>query len=71
MPGESGVTAVTMLVCSIIFARETAGATRARHFLRPHFEASGFAQLGRIALRERGGVGISQRHSPMRDCAVR
>jgi hypothetical protein len=35
MPGDSGVTVVTMLVCSFYFAREAAGASRARHSLRP------------------------------------
>src|ERR1700731_5107876 len=37
MPGESGVTVVTMLVCSFYFACEAAGASRARHSLRPLF----------------------------------
>src|SRR5260370_42541502 len=35
MPGETGVTVVTMLVCFIYFAREAAGALSARHSLRP------------------------------------
>ena len=35
MPGVSGVTVVTMLVCSFYFACEAAGASRARHSLRP------------------------------------
>ena len=35
MPGVSGVTVVTMLVCFFYFAREAAGAARARHSLRP------------------------------------
>jgi hypothetical protein len=35
MPGESGVTVVTMLVCSFYFAYEAAGASSARHSLRP------------------------------------
>jgi hypothetical protein len=35
MPGVSGVTVVTMLVCSFYFAREAAGASSARHSLRP------------------------------------
>src|ERR1700682_836147 len=37
MPGESGVTVVTMLVCFIYFAREAAGALSARHSPRPLF----------------------------------
>src|SRR5437762_8417717 len=35
MPGVSGVTVVTMLVCFFYFACEAAGASRARHSLRP------------------------------------
>jgi hypothetical protein len=35
MPGETGVTVVTMLVCFLSFAYEAAGASRARHSLRP------------------------------------
>ena len=35
MPGVSGVTVVTMLVCSFYFACEAAGASSARHSLRP------------------------------------
>jgi hypothetical protein len=34
MPGDSGVTVVTMLVCLFYFAREAAGASSARHSLR-------------------------------------
>src|SRR5436305_4254974 len=36
MPGDAGVTVVTMLVCFFCFACEAAGASRARHSLRPH-----------------------------------
>src|ERR1700719_4397297 len=35
MPGDSGVTVVTMLVCLFYFACEAAGASSARHSLRP------------------------------------
>src|SRR6266404_8733873 len=35
MPGETGVTVVTTLVCFFYFAREAAGALDARHSLRP------------------------------------
>jgi hypothetical protein len=35
MPGESGVTVVTTLVCFLHLAREAAGAAGARHSLRP------------------------------------
>src|SRR5437899_5245252 len=42
MPGETGVTVVTMLVCFFYFAREAAGASSARHSLRPlNFRAEG------------------------------
>ena len=37
MPDESGVTVVTTLVCFYHFAREAAGASRIRRFLRPLF----------------------------------
>jgi hypothetical protein len=45
MPGDSGVTVVTMLVCFFIFAREAAGATSARHSLRPLLSESGMLLL--------------------------
>src|SRR5258708_16914301 len=41
MPDVSGVTVVTTLVCSFYFACEAAGASRARHSLRPHIGANG------------------------------
>jgi hypothetical protein len=41
MPGETGVTVVTMLVCSFYFACEAAGASSARHSLRPLFQRAG------------------------------
>ncbi len=66
MPGRSGVTVVTMLVCLFYFAREAAGALRARHSLRPLiFSGQEFkANLGRIAPRERGVLfwKLGQRH---------
>src|SRR6266478_68885 len=34
-PGDPGVTVVTMLMCFLFFAREAAGASSARHSLRP------------------------------------
>ena len=37
MPGETGVTVVTMLVCLFYFAREAAGALGTRHSLCPQF----------------------------------
>jgi hypothetical protein len=45
MPGEPGVTVVTMLVCSFYFACEAAGAAGARHSLRPLiFQKAGRAE---------------------------
>jgi hypothetical protein len=41
MPGEIGVTVVTKLVCFFVFAREAAGALRARHSLRPLISRAG------------------------------
>jgi len=37
MPGDPGVTVVTMLVCFFYFAHKAAGALSARHSLRPLF----------------------------------
>src|SRR6266478_3375145 len=58
MPGRSGVTVVTMLVCLFYFAYEAAGASSARHSLRPLFSErrNDFANLGRIAPRDRGDL---------------
>jgi|ERR1700730_15475227 hypothetical protein len=58
MPGDSGVTVVTMLVCSFYFACEAAGASSARHSLRPLiFQGQDFqANLARIARRDRETV---------------
>ena len=58
MPGDSGVTVVTMLVCSFYFACEAAGASRARHSLRPLIEEGGRSQpsLARNKWRDRGPV---------------
>jgi hypothetical protein len=44
MPGVSGVTVVTMLVCFFISAHKAAGASSARHSLRPLISA------GRISM---------------------
>src|SRR5258706_3072044 len=55
MPGRSGVTVVTMLVCLFYFACEAAGASSARHSLRPPISGrKAQTQLGRIAPRGRG-----------------
>jgi hypothetical protein len=57
MPGVAGVTVVTTLVC-FYFTHEAAGASRARHSLRPLVSEGGtfLAKLGRIAPRECEGV---------------
>ena len=48
MPGCSGVTVVTTLVCFFSFAREAAGASSARHSLRPlNFQGQEFRQNSR------------------------
>jgi len=48
MPGETGVTVVTTLVCLFYFACEAAGASSARYSLRPlFFRADDFARPGR------------------------
>jgi hypothetical protein len=60
MPGVAGVTVVTTLVCFFIFARKAAGASRARHSLRPLGRKLN-AKLGRIAPRECGGISTSLR----------
>ena len=58
MPGETGVTVVTMLVCLFFITHEAAGALSARHFLRPLISEGGtfLANLARIARRDRGIV---------------
>jgi hypothetical protein len=62
MPGRSGVTVVTMLVCFFSFAREAAGASRARHSLRPLISEGGtfLANLARIARRDREAVFVDE-----------
>src|SRR4051812_46795416 len=52
MPGSSGVTVVTTLVCFISFAREAAGALSARHSLRPLFSDGGKLKQNSGACRE-------------------
>ena len=44
MPGVSGVTVVTTLVCLFYFACEAAGASCARHSLRPLIEEGGTSE---------------------------
>src|ERR1700738_79590 len=62
MPGDSGVTVVTMLVCLFYFACEAAGASCARHSLRPlMFRGGMFSQNSRENPRRDRGV-VSRRH---------
>jgi len=72
MPGDSGVTVVTMLVCFFYFAREAAGASSARHSLRPlislgerFLQNSGASRRGRRGLAsEIGACTRIERHAP-------
>jgi hypothetical protein len=62
MPGVSGVTVVTTLVCFVFIAREAAGASFARHSLRPLiFGADVFGIAGRN-LRRGTRRCVSSRH---------
>src|SRR5664279_786561 len=56
VPGDSGVTCMLVCATTTIIAHETAGASGARHSLRPHFGEGGkrMANLGRSAPRECG-----------------
>jgi hypothetical protein len=57
MPGRSGVTVVTMLVCLFYFACEAAGASSARHSLRPLISEGGkFRQNSREKPRRDRGI---------------
>jgi hypothetical protein len=60
MPGEIGVTVVDLLAVLFIFAREAAGATSARHSLRPLFLRGTklWDHPGGIPSREGEGVAI-------------
>src|SRR5579863_4102490 len=62
MPGVSGVTVVTTLVCSFYFACEAAGASSARHSLRPRF-LEGISIIPRTQMASREGG-----HTPRRHC---
>src|SRR5258706_3979833 len=59
MPGRSGVTVVTTLVC-LFFTHEAAGASRARHSLRPLISGGRTVrvQLARNARRDRDAVSV-------------
>jgi len=58
MPGVSGVTVVTTLVCFVFIAREAAGALNARHSLRPLISEGRtlMARLAQNMRRDREGV---------------
>src|SRR5450759_4958696 len=58
MPGDPGVTVVTTLVCYLHTAHEAAGASGARHSLRPLIGEGGTskAKLARNARRDREAV---------------
>src|ERR1700722_16674024 len=59
MPGRSGVTVVTTLVCLFYFACEAAGASSARYSLRPLSKGQDLlATLGRSAPRECGSAAL-------------
>src|SRR5205807_10045837 len=62
MPGDAGVTVVTMLVCFLFFACEAAGASRARHSLRPHLCWAGNSCITRAwSRRENAEVWVAVR----------
>jgi hypothetical protein len=67
MPGDSGVTVVTTLVCYLHTAHEAAGASGARHSLRPLISRAGCflqnsgARRGEIARLCLGVIARSQR----------
>jgi hypothetical protein len=69
MPGVSGVTVVDLLVCFLFFARETAGASRARHSLRPLIFRGRKIQvkLARKTRRDREGVFLISKPGNFRD----
>jgi len=54
MPGDSGVTVVTILVCCFYFAHKAAGASSARHSLRPLF--AGRDLHGKTRAKTRGEI---------------
>src|SRR6266403_798791 len=58
MPGETGVTVVTTLVCLFFITHEAAGASSARHSLRPLISggATFRVKLARNARRDREAV---------------
>jgi hypothetical protein len=69
MPGYSGATVVTILVCFLHFAHEAAGALGARHSPRPHFQGEGFMQTSGASRRGNAEVCL-RRHYEERDCVL-
>src|SRR6202022_142482 len=66
MPGDSGATVVTTLVCYLHFAREAAGAAGTRHSPRPLLGERINVQLGRIVPRD-GGLMDGAKWAPASD----
>jgi hypothetical protein len=62
MPGDPGVTVVTMLVCFFTFAHKAAGAPSARHSLRPLILEGRLYPTTRALFARREGGGVSPRH---------
>jgi len=71
MPGETGVTVVTTLVCSFYFACEAAGASCARHSLRPRCSRVAVINSGALASRESELVSPAFLRPILRDAAFR
>src|SRR5712675_2731834 len=68
MPGETGVTVVTMLVCFVLFRTRGCGCIERPAFPAPSIiEGHRLAKLGRIAPRECGGASGIQRHCERRE----
>src|SRR5450755_2330350 len=69
MPGDSGVTVVTTLVCSFYFACEAAGASSARHSLRPLNWRAGVSRQN--SRETRGEIAKLRLKMPRRHCEER
>jgi hypothetical protein len=69
MPGESGVTVVTTLVCFLLFTHEAAGASSARHSLRPLISEGGNSRQNSGAMR--GEIAKLRLKMPRRHCEER
>src|SRR5579859_8127476 len=62
MPGETGVTVVTTLVCLFYFACEAAGALSARHSLRPLIQRAEGSNANLARMMRRECEAVSPRH---------